>query len=435
MRASAPTAFRSTGRGKEWVGWLSVGVGFMIVAYYAVIMGWCVNYLGFSFDLSWGTDTQTFFINNFLKRPDIAAGGMKDVLSFRPSIILALVFSWFLIIMCIWKGARSVGKVVYLTVPLPWLCLVIFVIKGLSLPGAEDGIAYYLTPDFQALMDGRVWLQAYSQVFFSLSIGFGMMIAYASFLPRTSDIVNNAFIVSLADVGTAFVGGFAVFGTLGYYAHETGVAVEEVVGSGIGLAFITYPSIINHLGQAARFFGVVFFLMLVTLAIDSAFSLVEAVAAGFMDKYQAKRLKVNVGVSLVALTIGLVYTSRAGIYWLDIVDHFMNSFGLVVVALIECIVIGYFYGTGHIRRYVNSQSEFAIGKWWDVMIMIVTPAILGISIGMEIWERFAGPYGGYPRWAEVVAGWSLVVILPTVAVLLMRSKLRKESPVDSVGNR
>jgi NSS family neurotransmitter:Na+ symporter len=427
FHASAPTAFAETGKNREWLGWLACGVGFMICSYYAVIMGWCVNYFGLSFNLGWGEDTARFFVTDFLNRSE----GLTSVLSFRPAILVGLLVSWVLIILCIWKGARSVGKVVYLTVPLPWICLVIFVIKALSLPGAEEGIAYYLTPNFQALLNYEVWLKAYSQVFFSLSVGFGVMIAYASFLPRKSDIVNNAFIVSLADVGTAFLGGFAVFGTLGYYARETGVAVEEVIDSGIGLAFITYPTIINHLGKAAVFFGALFFIMLITLAIDSAFSLVEAVAAGFMDKYRARRLKVNFGVALVAIITGIVFTSRSGIYLLDIVDHFMNNFGLIAVGMLECIVIAYFYGTGRIRRYVNSKSEISVGKWWDAMVMFVAPAILGVAIAMEIKDRVLGSYEGYPRWGEVAAGWAVIVVLPLVSILLMRSRGRRIEPSDS----
>ena len=423
--ASAPIAMNRTGKNREWIGWFACGVGFMIVAYYAVIMGWCVNYFGYSFNLAWGQNTESFFYNDFLQRSE----NMKDVFSLNGPILLGLIISWVLILLCIWKGAKSVGRVVYLTVPLPWLCLVIFVIKGLSLPGAEEGIAYYLTPNFELLRDPKVWLHAYGQIFFSLSVGFGVMIAYASFLPKRSDIVNNAFIVSLANCGTAFLGGFAVFSTLGYYAKQMGVPVENVVDKGFGLAFITYPSIINHLGSIAPVMGALFFIMLITLAIDSAFSLVEGVAAGFMDKWNSKRLRVNFGVSLIALLLGVVLTTRAGYYWLDGVDYFMNNFGLVLVALLECIAIGYFYGTGKLRDYVNSESEVAVGIWWDVMIMFVTPAALIYSLVVELKDRFAEPYGApiAARWAEFVGGWAIIAVLVIASVLLMRSRERRKA--------
>jgi NSS family neurotransmitter:Na+ symporter len=233
--------------------------------------------------------------------------------------------------------------------------------------------------------------------------------------------------VSLANNGTAFLGGFAVFSTLGYYAHQTGVPVESVVSSGFGLAFITYPSIINHLGRFAPVMGALFFIMLLTLAIDSAFSLVEGVAAGIMDKYNARRLRVNFGVALIALIIGVTYTTRAGYYWLDVVDHFMNSFGLIIVCLLQCVVIGYFYGTRKLREYVNSQSEVSIGIWWDLMIMFVTPAALIYFLKVEIQDRIAGPYGAplVDRWAEFVGGWAVMAVLAIVAVALMRARRRE----------
>lgn len=425
--ASAPLAFGATGRGREWLGWLAVGVGFMIISYYAVIMGWCANYFRYSFNLAWGANTEDFFYNHFLNKSD----NMKDVFSINPAVLAGLVLSWILITLCIWKGARSVGRVVYLTVPLPWICLVLFVIKGLSLPGAEQGIAYYLTPNFAALRDSSVWLAAYSQIFFSLSIGFGVMIAYASFLPKRSDIVNNAFIISLANCGTSFLGGFAVFATLGHYAHQMGLDMPSFLAAHpdkaktFGLVFLTYPTIISQLGRVASFFGAVFFIMLMTLAIDSAFSLVEAGAASFIDKYNTKRLKANFGIAIVAVAVGYVFTTRAGYYWLDVVDYFMNSFCLAAVGLIECIVIAYFYGTRNIRDYVNSISELSVGKWWDGMIMFVTPVILSISIGLEIKARILGSYEGVARWVEFTGGWSLVIALPVISMLLMRSRTRR----------
>jgi NSS family neurotransmitter:Na+ symporter len=187
---------------------------------------------------------------------------------------LGLIISWIWIVFSVWKGAKTVSKVVYFTVLVPWLLLIVFVVRGITLPGAMDGLAYYLTPDFSKLLNPGVWLAAYTQIFFSLSVGFGIMIAYSSFLPRKTDLVNNAFIVGFADALTAFVGGLAVFGGLGYHAHILGKSVGELGNiAGPGLAFVTYPAIISNL-PLAPFFGVLFFLMLLTLAIDSAFSMV-----------------------------------------------------------------------------------------------------------------------------------------------------------------
>ena len=105
----------------------------------------------------------------------------------------------------VWKGARTVSKVVNFTVVLPWLLLIVFVIRGVTLPGSMEGLKYYLTPHFNKLLDLRVWLAAYGQIFYSLSIGFGIMIAYASFLPKNAEIVNSALIITLSNCSTSFI--------------------------------------------------------------------------------------------------------------------------------------------------------------------------------------------------------------------------------------
>ena len=339
-------------------------------------------------------------------------------------IALGLVLTWIAIVASIWKGAKTVGKVVYFTVIIPWFILLVFVVRGVTLPGALEGLKYYLTPNFDALLNYRVWLHAYSQVFFSLTIGFGVQITYASFLPRESDVVNNAFLVSLADAATAFVGGFAVFATLGYYSFQTGLPVSEVVQTGPQLAFVTYPTIIRLLPFGSVIFGVLFFLMILTLGIDSAFSLVEAGAASLIDKFNLKRIHVNIGFALVAGVIGLIYTTKSGLFWLDIVDYFMNNFGLLVVGILMCIAVGWFYKYEEMREYANSKSDFTIGKWWDFCIRYFTPVVVGALFITNVVDRVKSAYGGYARIAEFLGGWLVIIGFVIVAVILFRKKRR-----------
>ncbi len=417
----APLALGNLKKRFEILGWFALLVGFGIATYYAVIMGWAFNYLGYSFNLAWGDNTQVFFFDQFLK---ISESPMQ-LGSVQWMIALGLVLTWIAIVAAIWKGAKTVGKVVYFTVIIPWIILLVFVARGLTLPGALEGLKYYLTPNFSALLNYRVWLHAYSQVFFSLTIGFGVQITYASFLPKDSDVVNNAFLVSLADAATAFVGGFAVFSTLGYYANQTGLPVSEVVQSGPQLAFVTYPTIIRLLPFGSVVFGVLFFLMILTLGIDSAFSLVEAGAASLIEKYKLKRVYVNVGFAIVAGIVGLIYTTRSGLYWLDIVDYFMNNFGLLVVGILMCVAVGWFYKHEEIREYANSKSDFRIGRWWDFCVKYLTPVVVGALFITNVIDRVKSAYGGYSRVAEVIGGWLVVAVFVVVAVLLFKKKGRK----------
>ena len=403
----------------EWAGWFALIVAFIITTYYSVVMGWSFNYFFYSFRLSWGTNTAAFFHHNVLGLTD-------NVFHFGKiqwPIVAALFVCWLWIIYSIRRGAKSVGKIVYYTVTIPWLILIIFVIRGLTLPGAAEGIRYYLTPKWKMLLNPDLWHAALTQVFFSLSIGLGIMIAYASFLPPKSDIVNNALLISLANSATSYVGGFAVFSTLGYYAHLSGVGVGQVMKSGPELAFITYPTIINHL-PFAPVFGILFFLMLLTLAIDSAFSLVEGGVAGLRDKFGYNRVKANIGYAIAAFVVGILYTTGAGLYWLDIVDHFMNNFGLLLVVLFETIAVGYFMGADRMRKYANSISEMSMGKWWNISIKYILPIAALILLIFSFIEVIKAPYGGYPRLAEFLGGWLLLIICFVGAFLLAKKKGR-----------
>jgi NSS family neurotransmitter:Na+ symporter len=439
MQASAPMAFKSIRKKYEWIGWFAVLVGLFVMTYYGVVMGWCFRYLAYAFNLAWGNNTETFFYNDVLH----LSGGIGQIGAPVAWTLLGLFLCWLGVFFSIIKGVKSVGKVVMWTVPVPVIILLVFVIRGITLPGAMDGLSYYLTPNLKALLDWEVWLQAYGQVFFSLSIGFGVMIAYGSFLPEDSDITNNAFITCLADAGICFMAGFAVFSTLGYLAFTEGKEVADVVKSGPGLAFVTYPLIINKLHFIPQVFGVMFFLLLLTLGIDSAFSLVEAGVAGAIDKWGFNRITVNAAISFLAFGIGVLYTTHAGLYWLDIVDFYLTNYGLAIVGILECVLVGYVYGADKIREHVNRTSDIKIGIWWDLCIKVVTPIILlwmilaklfnvsglfaklaGSEHSAETWRQvlFNPPYEGYPAWAQIAGGWGLLLALFAVALVITMIK-------------
>ncbi|RKX93993.1 MAG: sodium-dependent transporter [Spirochaetes bacterium] len=420
MQGGAPQAFAKISKKFEWVGWLSIVLVFFIATYYTVIMAWSFDYLWFSIKLKWGHDTANFFYKDFLQ-----LSGSPSVLgSIRWPVIIGLVLAWLAIFLCIFKGPKATGKVVYFTVLTPIVLLIIMVIRGLTLPNAIEGIKYYLTPNFKKLLEPRVWLAAYGQVFFSLSLAMGTLIAYSSYLPKDSDTNNNAFITSLADAGIAFFAGFAVFSVLGYLAMAMNTEVPKVVSSGFGLAFITYPTAINHL-PAAPLFGVFFFLLLLTLAIDSAFSEIEGIAAGFMDKWKIKRVPLLLAIIIPAFLIGLIYTTKGGFYWIDVVDYFVCTFGLTLVGFLETVIVGYYYGADKMREYSNSTSDFAIGRWWNICIKYITPIILVISFFSSIYSILKKPYGDYPLWVTIV-GFGIFIFSIIIAFVLQAIKGKEE---------
>jgi len=416
FQGGAPKALGSVGKKLEWVGWWATGVGFVIICYYAVVMAWAIRYIFSAAGLAWGADAKGYFFGEILRLTD----GPGILGGIPLGVFVSFVVGWVLMYLIVYSGIKGVGKVVMITMPLPVLLLIVLAIRGVTLPGAAEGLTYYLQPSWSALLDAQVWIAAYGQVFFSLSVAMAILIAYASYLPRDGELVNNAFISSFSNCAFSFLAGFAVFGTLGYMAHTMGVPVSEVATGGVGLAFVVWPTAVSLIPVGAKLFGTLFFLLLLTAAIDSAFSLVEGIVTAVKDKWNMSRAMSVLVVVAPAFVIGLLFCTGGGLYWLDIVDRYINDFGLAVVGLIQCIVVGWIYGADKIRKYVNERSEIKLGAWFDFCIKYLTPAILLVILGKTLYDRITIAYEGYDQWALIIGGWAVVILLPLIAVLFSR---------------
>jgi len=425
----APAAFGGIRPGMRWIGWGTLANGFIIVCFYAVVMGWTFNYLVKSVNLGWGSDAQSYFFNEVLQ----ISSGPGNISKVVPAILAGAVISWICIFLAIFKGTKIVSKIVVWTVPLPVLMIIVFVIRGLTLPGAFEGVAFYLKPEWGKLLEPRVWLAAYSQVFFSMTLAFGVMPAYASYLPKNSDISSNALWITALDAAISFLAGFAVFTVLGFLAMQQGVQVSEVVSSGPGLAFVTYPTAISMMPFLARLFGFLFFITLLTLAIDSAFSLVEGVIAGTHDYLPFKRETLTFAVCLIAMAGGMLFCTDAGLYWLDIVDHHINNFGLTTFGLFECIAIGWLFGAENMREFINKSSNFSIGRWWNFCIKYLTPAVLIFMIVTTLIQRIKIPYEGYPQWTLFAGGWGAVALAFALAIVFSKV-FRKDKKIEEIAD-
>jgi NSS family neurotransmitter:Na+ symporter len=408
-RQGAPGAFQKIGKKWEWVGWWSSLVPFVIVAYYVVVMAWCFSYMIYSIDIRWGTNAEHFFLTDFLG----ATAGPLDIGGMRIPVLLSLIVIWFLVFVILYKGVGRIGKVVMITVPLPWILLLILTIRGVTLPGSIEGISYYLTPNFSKLADVNVWLAAYAQVFFSVGIAQGIMITYASHLRKKSDISNNAIIIALADTGTSFLAGFAVFSVIGYLAMSQGVGIENLGIAGPSLAFITYPTAIALFPVATTLFGILFYIALLTFGIDSAFSMIEPMSIGLHTKWRMTKQRATAFICLAGFLASLVFTTGSGLHWLDIVDHFISSFGLVLVGLVECLILGWVFHLGILRENANKTSDILIGRWWDVLIKYIVPCILTILLLATVYQNILTPYVE-PWWVILLGG-----VLPCLGIFVL----------------
>ena len=419
-RGAPPKAFAKIGKKWEWAGWLSVLLPFAVATYYVVVMAWCFSYMIYSIDLRWGLDSESFFLVKYLG----ISNNPIEIIGISIPVLLGLIAIWFFIFIILYKGVKRIGKVVAWTVPIPTILIIILTIRGLTLPGAIDGVAYYLTPDFSKLLDGNVWIAAYAQVFFSLGVAQGIMITYSSFLKKKSDLTNNAFIISLADAGTSFLTGFTVFSIVGYLAMSQGIGVNALGDKIAGpyLTFITYPTAISLLPFAASFFGMIFFIALLTFGIDSAFSMIEPISDGVQDKWKISKTKTTGILCLIGFLISLIFATSSGLYLLDIVDHFIANYGLVIIGLIECLILGWMYKLYKLRDHANDVSEIKIGRWWDFLIKFFIPIFLSILLFVGIYQNIIEPYMGYEWWIIFIVGVIPIIIIFIISFILMKIK-------------
>jgi len=439
---AAPDAFRQSNRHFEFIGWWGVLLGFVIITYYPVILAYCFNFLWYSLvgifkhggNLPWAGEgmagvqqAKDFFFNNYLN-----FNGSFELGKIQWHIVVTLAISWAAMYLCICKGVKMVSKVVWITVPLPLVMLAILAIRGLTLPGAGQGIGYYLNPDWSLLAEPTTWRWAFGQVFFSMSLAFGVMITYASFLHRKSDINNNATIIGLADFGTSFICGIAVFATLGgmaYAAQAAGnpIPVSEVVDKGPGLAFVAFPYALAQLPYSA-WFSFIFFLTLVTLGVDSAFSITETILASIVDKTGWKRSNVLIIMSIIGFSAGLIFCTNGGLSWLDLADGVINgTWGIALLGLLECLVLGWLYRIRLLRIHANERSDWKIGVWWDILIRVIIPVVLS---ALFIWSLFddVSKTGGLLH--KVDGSWdgpgciglAIAIIIPVISVFISYKK-------------
>jgi NSS family neurotransmitter:Na+ symporter len=381
-------------------------------------MAWCFSYMIYAIDLRWGADAQQFFLGSFLHITEspIILGSVSI------PVILGLIAIWTSVFIILYKGVHRIGKVVLLTVPLPIILMLILTIRGITLPGSIEGISYYLTPDFSQIFNVNVWLSAYAQVFFSLGLAQGIMITYASYLHKNQDINNNACITAFADAGTSFFAGFTVFSVVGYLAASQGVGIDQLGIAGPFLIFITYPTAISLLPVAAAVFGVLFYIALLTFGIDSAFSMIEPVAAGIHEKWRISKTKTTAITCIIGFLLSLSFTPGSGLYWLELMDHFVANFGLVVIGLAECIILGWLYPLDSLRTYANDKSEIRIGSWWNTFIKYVIPFVLILLLIISVIENILYPFMGYPSSVIILGGVIPLVLAPFIGYYFMKKK-------------
>ena len=428
FRGSAPLVWRRISARTEAIGWVQTIITYIIAVYYAVILAWSTIYTWFSLKLAWGEDPEAFFVKDFLHADNESINSTTVVWP----IAITLAVIWVLIVAVMALGIRKgTGMLSSVFVPTLIVLFLILVGRSLFLPGAGEGLEAFFTPRWSALADPTVWMAAYGQIFYSLAIAFGIMMTQASYLKRRSNLSGLGTVVGLSNSGFEVLAGIGVFATLGFMASTSGVAVDEVATSGIGLAFIAFPTIINQM-PGGPLFGVLFFGSLFIAGFTSLVTIVEVVVSSFQDKFRLERRTASIAVGVACAVPSLVlFPVTTGLGSLDIVDKFVNVLGIVLIAVISTVTIGWVLKrTPELRSHVNAVSSLQLGRWWDFSLTVITPLILGITFILEVRVLLIEGYGGYASHKVVIFGWILGLVLYLGAFGLSRIPWPRGTIVD-----
>ncbi|WP_460462057.1 sodium-dependent transporter [Arthrobacter pigmenti] len=431
FRGSPPLALRRLHPKAEAIGWWQVAICFVIAIYYAVIIAWAGMYVVFSFTTAWGDDPAGFFMGDFLQVSDQFGIGFD----FVPSVLIPLIVVWAAVIGILALGVqKGVARSAVVFMPLLLLMFLILVVQALFLEGAFTGLDAFFTPDWSRITDSSIWVAAYGQIFFSLSVGFGIMITYASYLKRKTDLTGSGLVVGFSNSGFELLAGIGVFAALGFMAVASGVGVGEVATDGIGLAFIAFPTIISE-APAGVLLGVLFFGSLVFAGLTSLISITEVIIAAVQDKLGLRRVPATLMVGLpMAIISILLFPTTTGLNLLDVTDAFVNSFGIVVVALVLVIAMSVgFNALPRLRDHVNRTSSVKLGRTWQIFIGGVSPVVLGYILIDTLTTRIQDGYGEMPAWFVGIFGWAMVIALAVIAFLLSKIPWSSRSAVHEEG--
>ena len=356
----------------EIIAWMLVLFVFIVVTYYMVILGWDFAYLLNSFTLGWGNDPSSFFTSY--------VGGSSNLASATtiifPTLICTLIL-WAIFWAVSAKGVdKGIGRISTVLIPLLFTIMILIFVYAFTLPGFNIGITTLLTPDWSALMNVNVWLAAFGQTIFTLSIGQAMVYTYASYLPKNSKLVDEVLLVVVANTLYEIFTAFGVFSILGYMSLTSSMPMNELVSEGTGLIFIVFPQIFNAMGTVGHVIAPLLFLSILFAGFTSSFALFEPLLSSLCDKFGWSRKKGVTILTAVACIFTVIFSTGISSYLVEIVDGFVNNFGILILIGIQAIIFGWFYGVEKVMPVLNEFSTFKVGKTWVFTIRYLLPILL-----------------------------------------------------------
>lgn len=397
----------------EVIAWVLVLFVFIVTIYYMVILSWDLVYLLSSFTFHWGTDTAAYFVQSVGGSSNLSNASFL-LIPTTVGVLILWVVLWVISHRDVDKGIGMVSK---LLIPALFVIMGIIIVYALTLPGASLGISTLLTPDWGMLLNINIWLAAFAQIIFSLSMGQAIALTYASYLPENSKLIDNVLIVvasnSLFEICTAF----GVFSILGYMSTTSGTPMVQLVTEGTGLVFIVFPMIFNIMGPIGRILAPLLFLAILFAGVTSALGFFEPMLSSTSNKLGWSRKRTSAILSIIGCAFSLLLTTGISSYLVGIIDSFVNEFGILILIGIQCIIFAWFYGVEHFLPALNEASTFKVGKLWTFIIKYLLPLVLIVMWVIGIVKLFATA-----KTFEIIIDLIIIISVMVAAFVLTKVK-------------
>ena len=356
----------------EIIAWMLVLFVFIVVIYYMVILSWDFVYLLNSFTFGWGSNPDTFFTSNVGGSYNLA--GITSIIlpTFICTIILWALF-WFVSNRDVDDG---IGKISRILMPLLFIIMSFILIYSFTLPGFKLGLVTLLNPNWYLLLDIDIWLAAFAQIIFSLSIGQAMVYTYATYLSEKTNLIDNVFMVVITNSIYEIFVAFGIFSILGYMSVTSAIPITDLISEGTGLIFIVLPEVFAVMGPIGRILAPLLMLSILFAGFTSSLALFEPLLSSVCEKFGWSRRK---GVSILVIVAccgSLLFSTGISSYLVEIVDEFVNEFGILILIAIQAIIFTWYYDVDEVIPVLNENSKIKVGKKWKFILRYILPITL-----------------------------------------------------------
>lgn len=422
FKTSLPNLFRHYGKKAEFLGWLQMIISFFIPTFYTILITWSLQYVFFSLNLEWGNNPITFLYDSYLQTNSSPDNLGNINLKILPFAIFVWLIHYLILKLDIKTGLEKANKIM-----IPLLISLIFYIafKVISLPGANLGLSYLFKVDIDQLFNIKTWIAAYTQVFFSIGVCFGVMLTYATFLSDSSKIISNSIFIGIGDSLFSIVSSVIVFSILGFLSFSKNIPINQFSVGGMEFSFAVFPQAINTLTGSNKIISILFFLTLVLAGISSNIAILETFINSFCLNFNYKRkTAVALTISICSLFSILIITS-SGIYIMDIVDYILNNYFIVISGILELFIFTWIIKPTDLINFLSQNLNDKYSKIWYFSIKYLSLFVLIFIFTFNFIQDIKINYNGYSIYSLTLYGGGIISLVLFFTTILFFKKLKK----------